>query len=76
MQSAIIQDFYGRTWLVRQWLLPRTCTSTNSVLNVYLVIKIIKVHKLQVSEKCIQAIELNRTGTLPPTEIFLTSRKR
>jgi hypothetical protein len=43
---------------------------------VYLVIKIIKVHKLQVSEKCIQAIELNRTGTLPPTEIFLTSRKR
>ena len=32
---------FGRTWLVRQWLLPRTCDSTNwSVLNVYLVIKI------------------------------------
>jgi hypothetical protein len=29
---------FSRTWLVRQWLLPRTCT--NSVLNVYLVIKI------------------------------------
>jgi hypothetical protein len=28
------------TWLARQWLLPRTCASTNSVLNVYLVFKI------------------------------------
>ena len=33
--GAIIEVF-SRTWLVRQWLLPRTCASTNSVLNVYL----------------------------------------
>jgi hypothetical protein len=31
---------FSRTWLARQWLFPRTCAKTNSVLNVYLVFKI------------------------------------
>jgi hypothetical protein len=43
----------SRTGLVRQWLSPRTCARTNSVLNVYLLFKN-KVHKVQVSEKYVQ----------------------
>jgi hypothetical protein len=40
MEMTFCIVFCGCIWLVRQWLLPRTWAGTNSVLSVYLVIKI------------------------------------